>query len=73
MDDAEYVRHARGMFAARGSGVGRDFQHKSPEETIRGPAWAQVGQVLRGLVDGSNPEDGVRKGVAERAIGTGRS
>ena len=68
MDDAECGRHTRGMFAARGNGIGSDFQHKSPAETVRGPAWVLMGQALGIMVDGSNPEDGVRKGAAGRAI-----
>ena len=73
MDDVGRGNHARGMFAARGSGVGSDFQHKSPVETIRCPAWVLIVQVLGIMVDGSNPEDGVRKGAAGRAIEPGQS
>ena len=72
MDDAECVRHARGMFAARGSGAGRDFQRKSPAETVRGPAWVLIAQALGVMVYRSNAEDGVRKGSAGRAILPGR-
>ena len=72
MDDAECVRHASGMFAARGSGTGSDFQRRPQAETIKGPAWMLIGQALGGLVERSDAEDGVRKGVAVRAIGLGR-
>ncbi len=71
MDDVGRGNHANGMFAARGNGVGSDFQHKSPVETIRGPAWAQIVQVLGIMVDGSNPDDGVRKGAAVHTVSPG--
>ena len=38
-------------------------------ETVRGPAWGLIVQALGIMVDGSNPEDGVRKGGAGRAVG----
>ena len=72
MDDVGRRCCAKGMMTTRGSGVGSDFQHKSLAETVRGPAWVLIVQALGIMVDGSNPEDGVRKGVAGRAIGPGR-
>ena len=72
MGDAECVRHARGMFAARGNGAGRDFQRRPQAETIKGPAWVLIGQALGGLVARSDAEDGVRKGVVRRAVSPGR-
>ena len=72
MDDGECVRHARGMFAARGSGTESDFQRRPQAETIKGPAWVLIGQALGGLVERSDAADGVRKGAVRRAIGPGR-
>ena len=60
------------MFAARGNGVGSDFQGKSPAETVRGPAWVLIAQALGVMVDRSKAEGGVRKGSAVRAILPGR-
>ena len=71
MDDAECVLPARERFAACGSGVGGDFQRKRPAETVRSPARRRIGQARGVMVDGSNAEGGVRKGVGERAIGPG--
>lgn len=73
MSDAECVRHARGRFAARGNGAGRDFQHKLPAETVRGPPWALTGQALGNLVEWSDAEGGVRKVEAVGAIVPGRA
>ena len=66
--NAECGDHAKGMLTARGSGIGSDFQRRSPAGTVRGPAWVLIVQALGIMVDGSDPEDGVRKGVAGRAI-----
>lgn len=44
------VHRARGMLTCSGSGVERDFQRRSPAETVRGPGWALTGQAL-GVVD----------------------
>ena len=73
MDDGECVRHARGMFAARGSGVGSDFQRRPQAETIKGPAWVLTGQALGIMVDRSKAVGAVRRGAAGRAIVPGRS
>ena len=68
MDDVGHGDHAKGMLTARGNGIGSDFQRRSPAGTVRGPAWALIGQAYGVMVDRSNPEDGVRKGAAGRAI-----
>lgn len=64
--------HAGGMFTARSSSAGGDFQRRPPAATVRGPAWRSCARQLGNLVDRSKAEGGVRKGVAERAIWTGR-
>ena len=72
MDAAECGCHVRGMLLSRGSSVGSEFQRRSQAETVRGSAWALIGQALGGLVERSKAEGGVRRGVAGRAIGLGR-
>ena len=42
------------------------------EAFTQGTSLARLGQVLSGLVDRSNAEGGIRKGMAGRAIGPGR-
>lgn len=49
MDDAECARYVEGKLTARGSGAGRDFQGRSPAETIRSLAWVLLGQA-RGVM-----------------------
>ena len=71
MDDAECVRHSRGMLKSRGGGVGRDFWHRPPAVTVRDPAWGLTDQALGVIVDRSKSEGGVRKGAAGHAIGRG--
>ena len=71
-DDVAGGCHARGMFAARGNGVGSDFRRKSLAETVRDPGWALMAQVWGVMVDKSNAEGVVKKGVAGRAIVPGR-
>ena len=73
MDNVGRGDHAKGMLTTRGSGSGSDFQRRSPAGTVRGPAWALIGQVLGVMMDGSSPEGGVRKGGAGRAIEPGQS
>ena len=68
MDDGGRGYRAKGMLTARGSGAGGDFQRKSSAETVRGPAWVLIVQALSIMVDGSNPEGGVRKVAAGCAI-----
>ena len=65
---AEHGCHATGMLTACSSGIGSDFQRGSPAETVRGSAWVLIVQALGVMVDGSNPEVGVRKVAAGRAI-----
>ena len=71
--DAAGGCHARGMFAARDNGVGSDFQRKSLAETVRGPGCAQIAQVWGVMVDKSNAECVVKKGVKRRAVSPVRS
>ena len=71
--NAECGDHAKGMLTARGSGIGSDFQRRSPAGTVRGPAWTLIGQAYGVTVDRSNAEGGVMRGVAGRVIEPGQS
>ena len=51
MEDAGRGDQVKGMLTTRGSGIGGDFQRRSPAETVRGPAWAQIGQAYGFIVD----------------------
>ena len=60
MGDVGRGNHAKGMLTTRGSGVGSDFQPRSMAETVRGPAWAQIGQAV-GCHDGQVKDRGQRQ------------
>lgn len=66
MGDVGRGNHAKGMLTTRGSGVGSDFQPRSMAETVRGPAWAQIGQAWGVMMDRSKTGGSVRKGLAGR-------
>ena len=71
MDEEECGGHAGKVLTACGRGVGSDFQRRPrarPQET----SLAQLGRILSGLVDRSNTEGDIRKGVAGRAIMPGQ-
>ena len=46
MDDAECSGHARGILTACGRELGAIFDTRSQAETVRGPAWALMGQTV---------------------------
>ena len=71
MDEAECGGHAGEMLTACGSGVGSDFQHR-PQARPSRDGLERLGRVLSGLVDRSNTEGDIRKGVAGRAIMPGQ-
>ena len=51
MDDVGRGCRAKEMLTTRGSGVGSDFQRRPMAETVRGPAWALIGQAYGFIVD----------------------
>ena len=48
--------------------LGANFDTRSRAETVRGPAWRGCTRQLGNLVEGSDAEDVVKKGVAGRAV-----
>ena len=74
IDDAWCVRHTRGMFTARRSGVGSDHQRKSPAETVKYPAWALIGQAWGVRWTGQTPSAALgREGQGEATCFAGEA
>ncbi len=74
MDDAEcgdHAKGAKGMLTARRSDAGSDFQPRLQAEAVRSPAWALLDRAGI-IVDRSNADGVVKKGVAGRAFVPGR-
>ncbi len=72
MDDVGRGCRSKEMLTTRSSGAGSDFQRRSPAEAIRSRAWRGWARQLGNLVDRSDAEGVVKKGVAVRAVWPGR-
>ena len=75
MEDMGGGCRAKGMLTARGSGAGSDFQPRLQAEAVRSPTWQGWARARRlgNLVERSNAEDVVKKGVAGRAVSSVQS
>ena len=67
MDDVERGGHARGMLTARNRGAGSEFRHQVAGGGRPEPSLAGCARQLGNLVDRSNAEGAVKKGVAGHA------